>query len=155
MKKRFLVMTHLVTLGLGFVLGIYALPILIAPAGPTSAELEQAMSRATFSGEFRRDLKGSDFLHWGEGRVAVGPQAVALMGSIAPGPDYRVYLAPEFVEDEESFWRVKASSVDLGAVRTFENFIVPIPLSIDASKYNTVVIWCEAFSEFITAARYQ
>lgn len=155
MNKRLLVMTHLVVLGLGFVLGIYALPILIAPDPPSNAEVERAMSRAAFTGEFRRDLKGSDFLHWGEGTVAVGPDAVALMGSVAPGPDYRLYLSPEFVEDEDGFQRVKASSVDLGPVRTFKNFIVPLPDNVDAAQYNTVVIWCEAFSEFISAAGYR
>lgn len=155
MTKRLLFMTHLVTLGVGFLLGIYALPILTAPDGPSAAELERAMSQAVFKGELRRDLKGSGFLRWGEGRVAVGPDAVTLMGSLAPGPDYRLYLSPEFVEDEESFGRVKASSVDLGAVRTFENFIVPLPASVDAARYNTVVIWCEAFSQFISAAQYR
>lgn len=155
MNKRLLVMTHLVVLGLGFVLGIYALPILIAPDPPSNAEVERAMARAAFTGEFRRDLKGSDFLHWGEGTVAVGPDAVALMGSVAPGPDYRLYLSPEFVEDEDGFQRVQATSVDIGAVRTFENFIVPIPHSVDAAEYNTVVVWCEAFSEFISAAQYR
>lgn len=155
MNKRLLFMTHVVTLGLGFLLGIYALPILIAPAGPTNADVEVAMSRAAFRGEFRRDLKGSDFLHWGEGTVAVGPDTVAMMGGLAPGPDYRLYLAPEFVEDAESFQRVKSDSVNLGAVRTFENFIVPLPASVDASQYNTVVIWCEAFAQFISAAQYR
>ncbi len=155
MNKRLLVMTHVVVLGVGFVLGIYALPILIAPDSPSGAELEQAMTGAEFSGEFRRQLRGSDFLHWGEGRVAVGPDAVALMGSLAPGPDYRLYLAPEFVEDEEGFRRVKASAVDIGAVRTFENFLVPIPDTVNPADYTTVVVWCEAFSEFISAAQYR
>lgn len=155
MKKLFLLITHLAALAAGFVLGIYLLPILIAPDAPSDADVETAVSQAAFNGEFRRDLKGSDFLHWGEGKVAVGPDTVALMGSIAPGPDYRLYLSPEFVEDEESFWRVKASSADLGPVRTFDNFIVPIPGAVDAAKYNTVVIWCESFSQFISAAKYQ
>ncbi|MDZ7842742.1 MAG: DM13 domain-containing protein [Gammaproteobacteria bacterium] len=155
MNKRLLVMTHIVVLGIGFVLGIYALPILIAPDSPSGADLERVMSGAAYSGEFKRELRGSDFLHWGEGRVTVGSDAVALMGRLAPGPDYRLYLAPEFVEDEAGFQRVKASSVDIGAVRTFENFIVPIPPSVDAAEYNTVVVWCEAFSEFISAAQYR
>lgn len=155
MNKRLLVMTHIVVLGIGFVLGIYALPILIAPDSPSGADIQRVMSGAAYSGEFRRDLRGSDFLHWGEGKVAVGPNAVALMGSLAPGPDYRLYLAPEFVEDEEGFRRVKASSVDIGAVRTFENFVVPIPDTVNPAEYNTVVVWCEAFSQFISAAQYR
>jgi hypothetical protein len=39
-------------------------------------------------------------------------------------------------------------------VRTFENFIVPVPVSVDVTNYSTVVIWCESFSQFITAAQY-
>lgn len=155
MNKRLVVMTHLVTLGLGFLLGLYALPILVAPDGPSAVELEQAMSGAEYTAELRRDLKGSDFLHWGEGKVTVGPDAVTLMGRVAPGPDYRLYLSPEPVEDEASFERVKARAVNIGPVRTFENFIIPLPGDIDLAEYNTVVIWCEAFSEFISAARYR
>jgi hypothetical protein len=37
MKKLLLLLTHLAALGIGFALGIYALPILIAPVAPTAA----------------------------------------------------------------------------------------------------------------------
>jgi len=40
-------------------------------------------------------------------------------------------------------------------VKTFDNFIVAVPDSVDIARYNTVVIWCEAFSQFITAAKYR
>jgi hypothetical protein len=40
-------------------------------------------------------------------------------------------------------------------VKTFENFIVPVPESVDPSAFNAVVIWCERFGQFITAARYR
>ena len=64
---------------------------------------------------FRRDLDGSDFLHWGEGDVFVGRKLIALEGRIAPGPDYRLYLSPEFVETEADFARLKGSMVQVGA----------------------------------------
>ena len=155
MKKLLLLISHLVTLALGFAAGIYVLPILTAPTGPSSAEVESVASAAQFTGEFRRDLKGSDLLHWGEGTVSVSDKAVSLMGSIAPGPDYKLYLTPEFVENEEQFLRVKEQSLRLGDVKTFENFIVAVPEGVSLSNYDTVVIWCESFSEFITAARYR
>ena len=155
MKKLLLLISHLVTLALGFAAGIYVLPILTAPTGPSSAEVESVASAARFTGEFRRDLKGSDLLHWGEGTVSVSDKAVSLMGSIAPGPDYKLYLAPEFVENEEQFLRVKEQSLRLGDVKTFENFIVAMPENVSLSDYDTVVVWCESFSEFITAARYR
>ena len=45
-----------------------------------------------------------------------------LDGEIAPGPDYRLYLTPSFVETEEGFLAIKAESWRIGAVKAFENF---------------------------------
>jgi hypothetical protein len=87
--------------------------------------------------------------------VSLEESAVTLVGSIAPGPDYRLYLSPEFVETEADFEVLKSKMVQVGPVKTFENFIVPIPKGIDPSDYNSVIIWCEAFGQFITAARYR
>ena len=58
MKTLLLVATHLVAMAIGFAAGIYALPILIAPAGPSAAELGAQAAAARFSGDFRRDLAG-------------------------------------------------------------------------------------------------
>ena len=155
--KRFILLTvtHAAAIAIGFALGIYALPILTAPKGPSSDEVKSSVSGAEYKAEFRRDLKGSDFLHWGEGTVSVGKSAVSLMGKVAPGPDYKLYLVPEFVETEEDFFRVKDRSLRIGDVKTFENFIVPVPASADISQYNTVLVWCESFSQFISAAKYR
>ena len=154
-KTLLLIVTHtLVAVG-GFAAGIYALPILIAPPAPPDAEVQALVGGAQFQGEFRRDLAGSDALHWGEGTVAVASDSVSLMGELSPGPDFRLYLAPEFVEDEAGFERIKASSLEVGPVRTFENFIVTVPAGVDVNNFNTVVVWCETFAEFITAAQYR
>jgi hypothetical protein len=110
---------------------------------------------ATFTGRFRRDLADSDALHWGEGTVSVSARSIALDGKLAPGPDYKLYLSPEFVETEEAFKRLKLSMVRVGDVRTFENFIVPVGDGVDPSRYTTVIVWCERFSQFITAAKYR
>jgi hypothetical protein len=155
MKKLLLLITHLAALGIGFALGIYALPILIAPASPTASEVGAAAGAASFQGQFRRDLKDSDALHWGEGTVSVGPRSIALAGRLAPGPDYKLYLSPEFVETEADFLRLKARMARVGDVRTFENFVVPVPPGIDPAAYTAVIVWCETFSQFITAARYR
>ena len=108
-----------------------------------------------YRGEFRRDLADSDALHWGEGTVSVGRESIALEGRIAPGPDYKLYLSPEFVETEAEFERIKPQMMLVGDVRVFENFLVPVPGTIDPGEFNTVVVWCESFGEFITSARYQ
>jgi hypothetical protein len=156
MKKLvLLVATHVAALAVGFAVGIYALPILTAPDAPSVADVTVASGQATFTGQFRKDLQDSDFLHWGEGTVTVGPQSVTLMGSLAPGPDYKLYLSPEFVETEADFMRLKAQMARIGDVRTFENFVVRLPDSVDISSYDTVIVWCESFGQFITAAKYQ
>ena len=156
MKKfLLLIISHAVVGAIGFAGGIYMLPILIAPPAPAEAEVLEIASQAQFTSEFRRDLAGSDALHWGEGIVSVSRSAVSLMGKLAPGPDYKLYLSPEFVETEADFNRLKSEMVRVGDVRTFENFLVPVPESIDPAAYNTVVVWCESFGQFITAAKYQ
>ena len=127
---------------IGFGLGVYFLPILTAEDGLDRTALAQLEASAERSGVFTRDLAGSDAFHWGEGTVRINRERVWLEGSIAPGPDYRLYLMPEFVEDEDPFLAIKSQAVDIGPVKAFENSILPVP-----------IIWCEAFGEFITAAR--
>jgi hypothetical protein len=89
--------------------GIYVLPILTAPASPAAAELQSLEASA-------RDLRGGDFLHWGEGIVAVGETSVSLRGKLAPGPDYKAYLSPEYVEEAE-FQAAKSRAERLGDVK--------------------------------------
>jgi len=155
MRKFLLLLSHVAAGALGFALGIYALPILVAPSPPTAADVGAQASRASFHGQFRRDLKGSDALHWGEGTVSVGPRSIGLAGELSPGPDYKLYLSPEFVETEADFNRLKPGMVRVADIKTFRNFLVPVPESIDTTRYNTVIIWCETFSQFISAAQYR
>lgn len=157
MKGRalLLVASHAVVLAAGVALGIYLLPILTAPRAPTTAEVAASAGQSGLTGTFRRDLKDSDALHWGEGTVTVAAQAVTLLGRLAPGPDYKLYLSPEFVETEADFARLKGSMVRIGDVKTFDNFVVPVPAGVDVTRYRAVIVWCEAFSQFITAAPYR
>ena len=155
MKTALLVVSHTLTLALGFALGVYFLPILIAPPAPSGAEVAAQAKAATWTGTFRRDLKDSDALHWGEGTVSVSAQSIALAGRVAPGPDYKVYLSPEFVETEADFLRLKPRMLRVGEVKTFENFIVPLAAGVDPSGYTAVIVWCERFGQFITAAKYR
>jgi hypothetical protein len=155
MKTLLLLVSHALTLAVGFALGVYLLPILIAPPAPTAAEVTAQARAAEFRGEFRRDLKDSDALHWGEGVVSVGARSIALAGKVAPGPDYKLYLSPQFVETEDEFRRLKPSMVRVGDVKTFENFVIPVGEGIDPSRYVAVIVWCERFGQFITAAKYR
>lgn len=210
MRRFFLLLlTHGAAVLVGFALGIYALPLLIAPPAPTAEEVAQALresvavpapaappaaaspepvasalsagasdaamgaasdaaavvtaasapppapAAASWTGRFRRDLKGSDALHWGEGEVTVTRRHVALIGSLAPGPDYKLYLSPAFVETEAEFEQLKSSMRRVGDVKTFRNFLVELPADVDVTQFTTVVVWCETFRQFISAATYR
>lgn len=118
-------------------------------------EIKAATTQVMFTGHFKRDLKDSDALHWGEGVVSIAPTAISFVGKLAPGPDYKLYLSPEFVETEADFNRLKTSMVRVGDVKTFENFLVALPSAVEPAKYSAVVVWCETFGQFITAAKYK
>ncbi len=155
MRGLGLFLSHALTLLLGAALGVYFLPILTAPPAPSVQEVQAQSGPVAYSGQFRRDLKDSDVLHWGEGRVSVSAQSIGLIGELAPGPDYKLYLSPQFVETEADFERLKARMVRVGDIKTFKNFLLQVPSSVNIEDYNTVIVWCETFGQFITAAQYK
>jgi hypothetical protein len=155
LRVLILTVSHAAMLGIGFLVGIYVLPILTAPKGPDAATLEATTKGALYTGHFDRKLKGSDVVHWGEGEVRVLPDKVAHAGRLSPGPDYKLYLAPAFVDTKEGFLAIKDKSRRLGDVKTFNGFIVDVPAGVDVSAYTTAVVWCEAFGQFISAAKYR
>lgn len=150
-----LIVSHGIAISFGFAAGIYALPILTAPPAPSESEVSAVSIIAKYSANFSRDLEGSDTFHWGEGKVSIGVNSISLMGKLAPGPDYKLYLSPEFVETEAEFNRLKSRMVLVGDVKTFNNFLIEIPSRINPSNYTTVIVWCESFGEFITSAKYK
>lgn len=150
-----LVASHLLVLGLGFGLGVYLLPILVAPDDPPQLQVDEEMEHALYRTHFKRTLKGSDALHWAEGRVGVGPQRIVFDGKMAPGPDYKVYLTHRFVDNKADFERIKAQSPRLGEVKSFSRFLVDVPPGMDVEDYTTVVVWCERFAQFISAGQYR
>jgi hypothetical protein len=36
-----------------------------------------------------------------------------------------------------------------------ENFVVPLLADVDPAAWRAVIVWCETFSMFITAAQYR
>lgn len=150
-----LVATHLLTLGLGFGLGVYFLPILIAPDDPPVEQVQTAMADATYRTTFRRDLKGSDAVHWADGKVSVSARQVAFDGKMGPGPDYKVYLVRDFVDNKTDFLKIKDKAQRIGEVKTFNRFLVDVPADVDVDEFTTVVVWCERFSQFISAGQYR
>ena len=154
-KLFLLTVSHGVFAAVGFAAGLYALPILIAPPAPTDTMVSESAKQASYTAEFVKELADSDAFHWGEGTVSISPQQISFQGELAPGPDYKLYLSPTFVETEADFEALKADMVQVGNVSTFENFIVDVPAGIDPSEYSAVIVWCETFGEFITAAAYR
>jgi hypothetical protein len=151
---RFLI-THSMALALGVMLGFYLLPILTEPEGPSVSEVTYSSQQALYKTRFHKEVAGSDLLHWGEGDVSISKASISLMGSLAPGPDYFLYLTKNLVDSRESFLEIKADSLKVGPIRTFDNFIVPLDESVDLEQYAAVVVWCETFSQFITSASYR
>lgn len=151
--KLLLLASHIGALAIGFAIGIYALPILIAAPAPDATVLQSVEQQAVLTGEFSRDRIDSDGLHWGEGRMTVSENAVAFRGELAPGPDYRLYFSPSFIETEAEFLQLKSSMVQVGAVNTFGDFMLPIPKSVDPTQYSAAIVWCETFGEFISSAK--
>lgn len=147
------IVTHGIAVAIGFGLGVYFLPILTAPKSPDAAKLEEMAAAAAYSAEFSRELRGSDFLHWGEGTISLSPTEITHRGRLAPGPDYKLYLTNGLVDHEDTFDR--ANAVQVGDVKSFAGFILQVPDGIDIAAYDSVLIWCEAFGEFITAAKYR
>lgn len=155
MRFIFLSATHAGMLAVGFALGIYLLPILTAPPSVDRAMLAEMAQGGEYKVSFTKDLKGSDFLHWGEGDVSISSSQIVHQGEMAPGPNYKLYLVPEFVDDEAGFLAVKEQSQVIGDVKTFDGFVLDVPAGVDINAYTTVLVWCEAFEEFITAAKYR
>ena len=155
MKKILLFCTHLFVLIFGFGLGVYFLPILTATKPIEISKINELENKAKFSTEFVKDLKGSDPLHWGKAKVTISNEQITVNGSISPGPDYKLYLTNEFVEDENEFLKVKNNAKYISEVKSFKNFVINVPSNVDIKNFNSIIIWCESFNEFITAAKYR
>ena len=61
---------------IGFGLGIYFLPILIAEKGLDSASIVALPDSALRRGTFVPNLPGSDELHWGDGVIMVNADRI-------------------------------------------------------------------------------
>lgn len=147
--------SHLAIAVFAFMLGIYSLPILMAPADPSSSSLALSIKNTRYVATIADDLADSDWLHWGKGTFSLGDDYLVFQGELAPGPAYRLYLAKEFIETEEAFLKHKNQMVEVGEINSFNNTILPINDGINIENFNTVIIWCESFDQFITSAQYK
>ena len=155
MNKLKLSLSGTVIFIFGFMAGIYTLPIMVSPEPLSMLELATASQNARYKVMISDDLDGSDFLHNGIGEFYLSPSEIVFKGTLTPGPDYQLYLSKQFVENEEQFKQHKNSMINIAEVKRFDGFIKQVPNQLDINEYTTIVIWCEAFEEFITAAKYK
>ena len=113
---------------IGFGLGVRSLPTLTAEKGLDTVVIEPLSQSAFREGIFVRDL---------------------------PGPDYRLYLIPKYVEKGLEFMQIKADSIQIGPIKAFEFFLLDISADFEVTNFPAALILCEAFGQFITAARLQ
>ena len=143
----------------GGALGIFLYPYLFPPPPAverlTASEKVDKVAEGTFI-----HADPSDPVHFGKGKVTVYRRTLFLHDDfeVGPGPKFHVYLVPKA--------SIRASSdikgdpavmyVDLGRLRSFKGSQkFPIPAGLDPAKFNSVVIWCEAFGVLISPADLQ
>lgn len=151
MKKLLLLAILAAALGAGFALGVYALPVMIARAAPEASQVDAVSAAAIARGRFERDHPSSDWLHWGDGELWLSTTHVAFSGSMAPGPDYRLFLSPTAIGSAEDFLAHRSSMIEVGDVRGFNGFILALPEGAAATAYTSAIVWCEGFGQFIAA----
>jgi len=53
----------------------------------------------------------------------VNADRIWLDRKVAPGPDYRLYLTPKYVETRLRFQTIRAQSLQIGLIIAFDQFI--------------------------------
>ena len=74
--------------------------------------------------------------------------------------DIKIFVHTQ--SDERLIRRIRRDITERGrdideVLNRYQSTLKPmdLPLGVDISHYNTVIVWCETFGEFITAAQYQ
>jgi len=153
--KVILFASHLALAGIGFAAGIYILPVLTAEKGSTIDELKSVKDNFRYQGEFNKNQKGSNAVHWAEGNLFVNDREIAFEGTVAPGPDYKIYLTKKKADSKDEFIKIKEDSLYIGDLKSFGNFIKTLPNGVNIDEYSAVQIWCESFGQFISSASFK
>ena len=71
--------------------------------------------------------------------------------------DTRFEEHQDFTEilEKKEFLKIKMDSLYVGDVKTFTNFTVSSKVNLPLENYNSLIVWCESFNEFITSAKYK
>ena len=172
-KRRRLRRSHalswLIGAVMGFAGGIYALPIIIAhnnaeqnQSTPSKTKTvmmgggQSTQTNKTYTGTFNPDAADSDFLHRGWGDITISDGTIKFHENVklTPGPDYRLYAIPTYTEQESQFLTQKPNAIEIAQIKQFDGQqFFPLPEGMDISKYQAILVWCEAFKQFITVAK--
>ncbi len=144
--------------GAGFGLGIWFFPFLFPPpAGTDVMTVEEKAVPAIATGTFIH-ADPSDRFHWGQGSVTVFKNQIYLEPNfkVGPGPDFRVLLVKKanIKTKEEVLQAIKDKHfVEIGGLRAFEGGQrYQVKDGVKVEEYDSVVIWCWAFSQLISPA---
>jgi len=80
LKKIKLLLSAIIVFLLGFVSGVYTLPILMAPPSPSMLEFATATLNTKYQATIPDSLSGSDVLHCGEGTFSLSEKNVVFQG---------------------------------------------------------------------------
>lgn len=123
--------------------------ILMIGANEINKEINEEMSNSTDNLSFTRNLEGTfigvdDGIHNVDGIAKIltlvdGSKILRLENfKSTNGPDLHVYLSTD---------KMASNFMDLGRLKgNIGNQNYQVPVDIDLSKYNNVLIWCKAFS---------
>jgi len=139
----------------GFGLGIFFYPhIFLSDIVGQELVEDRAKRKVLARGTFIH-ANPRDPVHYGKGRVTVYEGLLHLENDfeVGPGPKFHVYLVPE-ANVVPSTNVPKTMYVDLGRLKAFrggQNY--QVPAGVDATRFGSVVIWCEHFGVLISPAR--
>jgi len=145
-------------IGAGFGLGIYLFPFIFPPPAGTDVLTQAEKQEPVFASGTFIHADPSDRVHWGEGNVTVFRNQIFLNPNfkVGPGPDYRVLLVKKAgIKTKEEMKKLIADKqyVEVSGLRSFEGGQrYAIPASVNVEEYQSVVIWCWAFSQLISPA---
>lgn len=142
----------------GFGLGIYLFPFIFPPPAGTDVLTQTEQQTPVFATGTFIHADPSDRVHWGEGNVTVLKNEIYLNPNfkVGPGPDYRVLLVKKagIKTKEEMVQLIKDKQfVEVSGLRAFEGGQrYSLPAGVNVEDYQSVVIWCWAFSQLISPA---
>lgn len=100
-------------------MGVYTLPIMTQPPAASHTEILAISKAATYKGQFKKELKDSDALHYATGEIYFTDNHIAFVGEIAPGPDYR-FTSPKHLLKQKP--TLKRKSTPWWKLPTLTNF---------------------------------